>query len=297
MRLLAAGCVGAFCALVAALITGSLPRARLRSPRARASGADRAQVWLQQAGAGLTPGQFATGSVAAGSVAFLAGTVLTGAPVVAAVPAVVVAMLPRAYFSRRRAARLRLVQEAWPDGLRDLVASVRAGRSLAQALHGLATTGPAPLREAFARFPALARVLGTVPALEVVREELADPTTDKVVEVLVLAHERGGRIVGQVLEDLIDATTRDLKIQEEIASEGLEMRINARAVLVLPWLVLLALTVGNDAFRAFYRSGRGTVIVVLGALLSLVGAWLLGRLGREHREERVLGAVPAGSPG
>jgi hypothetical protein len=85
--------------------------------------------------------------------------------------------LPHAYFARRRAAHLRRVQEAWPDGLRDVVPSITAGRSLAQALGGLAATGRAPLQEAFARFPMPSRMLGTVPALEVIKEELPDPSS------------------------------------------------------------------------------------------------------------------------
>ena len=88
------------------------------------------------------------------------------------------------------------VQAAWPDGLRDLIASIAAGRSLAQALNALAASGPAPLRGRVRRgFPISARMLGTVPALEVVKEELADPTSDRVIEVLILAQQRGGQIV------------------------------------------------------------------------------------------------------
>ena len=51
--------------------------------------------------------------------------------------------------------------------------------ALPQALNALAASGPAPLQEAFARFPMLSRMLGTVPALEVIKEELADPTKSR----------------------------------------------------------------------------------------------------------------------
>ncbi len=111
-----------------------------------------------------------------GGVAFVAIAALTGAPLVAAVPAGGVAALPRVYFARRRAAHLLRVQAAWPDGLRDVIASIAAERSLPQALNALAASGPAPLQEAFARFPMLSRMLGTVPSLEVIKEELADPS-------------------------------------------------------------------------------------------------------------------------
>jgi tight adherence protein B len=286
MRILAALAVGAFCALLAGAILGTLPAPRLRRSR-RSEGTERARVWLQQAGVPVTPQQFVAGSMAASAVALLVITAITGSMFVALVPAVAVGLVPRAYFGRRRATRLRAVEAAWPDGLRDLLASISAGRSLTQAVAALSTSGPAPLRVAFARFPELARALGTGPALEIVKEELADVSSDRVLEVLILAHERGGAIVRTILEDLVDATTKDLKLADELETEGLEMRINARAVVVLPWLVLVVLTARPGAFRDFYRSGGGAVTLLIAAALSAVGLIVLGRLGREPREERV----------
>ena len=221
-------------------------------------------------------------------VAFAATYFLTGAALVAVVPACAAASIPRAYFGRRRIVRLRELQAAWPDGLRDVVASVAAGRSLSHALTTLAETGPPALRDAFGRFPLLARMLGTVPALEIVKADLADPTSDRVIEVLILAQERGGPIVRRILEDLVVATTKDLKVLDEIETEGLEMKINARAVLVMPWLVLVAL----DAPR---RSVPRLLPIVRPAYwwwssprpLSVVGSWWISRLGRAHEEQRV----------
>ncbi|MGH8986940.1 MAG: type II secretion system F family protein [Acidimicrobiia bacterium] len=289
MRLLAALAMGVFAYFLVGFVTGYAPDLAFRRRNTR-SQVGRRQLWLHQAGLAVTPGQFATASVGVGVVAFAVVTAVTGTPLVALVPAGAVAALPRAYFSRRRAVRLRRVQEAWPDGLRDLLASITAGRSLPQALATLASSGPLPLQEAFERFPLLARMLGTVPALEVVKEELADPTSDRVIEVLVLAQERGGQIVKEILEDLVATTTRDLKVQEEIETEGLEMKINARVVLVLPWVVLVALTIRAGPFRDFYQSAGGLVVVALGGALSVVGYLVINRLGRSQYERRVFGA-------
>jgi tight adherence protein B len=289
MTLLAGVAVGAFVYFLVGFATGYAPDIRVRRLRPREQISSR-QLWLNQAGVAVTPRQFVVCSVAVGALAFLAIAAVTGAPLVAVVPAAGVAALPRAYFARRRAAHLRRVQAAWPDGLRDVIASIAAGRSLPQALNALAASGPAPLQDAFGRFPMLSRMLGTVPALEVIKEELADPTSDRVIEVLVLAHERGGQIVRDILEDLVAATTRDLKLLEEIETEGLEMKINARAVLVLPWLVLVALTIREGPFRDFYRSPGGLIVVLLAGVLSVVGGFLIARLARTRGEQRVFGS-------
>ena len=125
-----------------------------------------------------------------------------------------------------------------------------------------------------------------------VKAELADPTSDRVIEVLILAQERGGPIVARILEDLVVATTKDVKVLDEVESEGLEMKLNARAVLVMPWLVLVALTIRGGAFRDFYSSPAGLVVVLRRRRACARSAtWWIGRLGRVHEERRVFGGA------
>lgn len=287
MKLLAGLLSGVFVYFLVGYLTGYAPSLELRAHARRQVSSP--QLWLIQAGLDVTPRQFWGASIGAGLGTMLLFFTITGTPVVAVVPAVVVALLPRAYFARRRGQRLAEVQRAWPDGLRDLLASVSAGMSLRRAVEALSRSGPEPLREAFARFQVVARTVGVVPALETIREELADPTSDRVIEVLILAHERGGNIVPEILQELAETTTRDIWALEEIRTQSLEQKINARVVFVLPWLVLVALTAQPGAFRAFYRSSAGVLVVAVGGAMSLFGMWLVGRLGREPEEERVLG--------
>lgn len=219
--------------------------------------------------------------------AFLLVYAITDLVVVALVPALVVATLPKAYYSRKRALRAAEVQAAWPDGLRDLVSSVRSGASVGSALQQLASFGPQPLREAFEGFDVYSRSLGISAALEMIRNDLSDATTDRVVEVLILAHERGGPSVPEILGDLADSTTRDLWSSEQIRSEALEQKINSRVVFILPWVVLVAMTAQNGAFREFYSTALGVAVVVVGGVLSLVGIAIASRLGGQDTEPRV----------
>ena len=290
VSVLAAIACGVFVFLLAGVLTGH-PVALNVQDRGQGPGAARAPGRRSRLATTVAPvplAQFVVVSAVAGMLAFLVATVLTGAPLVAVVPAVAVAGAPGAWYSRRRQARLRAIRAAWPDGLRDLAASVASGRSVAQALEALAESGPLPLRDAFAGFGGVARAFGATVALRRVAIDLADATTDRVVEVLVLAHERGGRIVTEIIEDLIEGTTRDLEVLEQIESEGLEMRINAGAVVILPWSVLVLLTVRGGAFRDFYTSPAGFVVVLVGAAMSAAGYLWIRHLGRGHEEPRVL---------
>lgn len=271
--------------LAAGALLGLLPTFSARRSARRAS---RRQEWLTQAGVALTPAQFWLASSVVGLVVFLLTLALTSTPVVALAPALGGACLPGAAIARQRNRRLRAVQEAWPDGLRELLASVAAGRSLAQALQVLAADGPPALRVTFARYPQLARVVGTTAALEAIKAELADPTSDRVLDVLVVAHERGGPAVVEILHDLADDTVRDLRTLEGIATDALEQRLNAAAVFMLPWLVLLLLTARPGPFRGFYQRPAGLLVVAAGALMSAFGLAAVQRLAARPTETRVL---------
>ncbi len=290
MNVLAALVVGWCCASLAALLAGVRPPIPNGRPgrTGRAARSRNRQLWLQQAGLTVSPTRFAAASLGAATAAFAVLAAVVG-PFVALVPAVAMGAAPRAFYARRRDRRLSEVQRAWPDGLRDMLAAIAAGQSVGAAVDELTLHGPESLRLAFARFPALRRSLGTTPALEAVREDLADPVSDRVIEVLILAAERGGTVVRTVLEDLTSAITADLKVTEEIQTAMLESRINARAVVAMPWLVLVMLNVGNGPFRSFYRSPGGLVTILVGAVLSALGSGLIARLSRLPVEERVLG--------
>jgi tight adherence protein B len=291
--LLASMAMGLVAYLAVGLLTGYLPRmaTRLRVPRrARTEW----QTWLLQAGTELSVAQFVVGSLAAGAVSFALVAAITGSPVVAIVPAAALGLLPRAYFGHRRARRLSELQQAWPDGIRHIIGGIQSGMSLNQSIASLATNGPEPLRLAFSRFAVGARMVGVPAALEVVKGQLSDSTSDRVIEVLLLAHERGGRIVTEVLRDLAEATSKDLKTMEEIASDRLEPKINSRAVFALPWFVLVLLCASEGPFRQFYRTAAGVVVILIAAGISLLGLWIVERLSRDPMEERVFGS-PGGT--
>ncbi|MGH8873208.1 MAG: type II secretion system F family protein [Acidimicrobiia bacterium] len=278
-------------ALATAVAMGLVLRLVLAGRRARRRRPPSSGTWLKDTGLDVTPAQFWATSLGAGVATYVVVFALTSLPIVALMPSVVVATLPRAYFLKKRAQRLDEVQRTWPDGLRDLLATVRSGASLPTAIEGLATFGPLPLRTSFQGFAVYSRSLGVVPALEMVKSDLADPTSDRVIEVLILAYEDGGAVVLEILSDLAEATTRDVWTLEEIRTEVLEQKINSRIVFVLPWLVLVAMTARSGAFREFYASSVGIVVAAIGGVMSLLGVVIASRLGGQPPEPRVFASA------
>ncbi len=287
MRVLAALMGGVAMYLAVALFLGVAPETELRlRQKSQVSGR---QLWLIQAGSELTPRQFWGGSVAAGLVAFVVLLLVTQSALIALIPSIAIGMWPRAYYARQRQRRIIEIQQAWPDGLRDILAHVSSGATLAGAIEALADDGPEALQFAFARFPLQARMFGVAPALEIVKEELADPTSDKVLEILILAHEYGGDLIQDVLRDLVVAISDDLRTLEEIRTAGLEQRIEGFLVVVVPWLVLVFLATVPADYREFYRSSSGQVVVAIGAIWSAFGVVVMRLISRDRGEDRVLG--------
>lgn len=278
--------IGVFFAI--GLMTNKAPQVRFgnSSPKPEQN---KRQIWLTQAGVELSPLQFYAGLTFVGLVVFGLVSAMTGAPAVAIAPALGAAALPYAFFAKKRQNRLSATTRAWPDAILELTSSIESNASLHGALVTLSHRGPDALRPAFERFDQLSTTIGVVAALEVVRERLADPTSDRVIEVLILAHERGGGIVTDILRDLAHATTEDLQLSEEIESSQLEQKINARAVFVIPWGILILLVAFNAQYREFYQSALGYVVILVGGAGSALGMFVVARLARPILETRVFG--------
>lgn len=291
MRLLAGLAWAVTAYLAVGLLTGHTPQAlRRRRHRTR-----HFQSWLYQAGTGVSPGQFLAVSGGGALLTFLVVWTLAGAAPVALVPAIAVATVPRTWFARQRARSQRDRLAAWPDTLRDLLAHLESSMPLHSALVELGRTGPEPLRPTWRRYGVLASALDHRAALEAIRNELADPVSDRVIEVVLVAHEQGSAVVLDLLRDLADSTTDDIRLVEAVETAQLETRIEARAVAVLPFVVLVMLTSRSPDYRNFYSSALGIGVIIIGAVMTLLGSLAIQRLGRVREETRVLVGPSAGT--
>jgi Flp pilus assembly protein TadB len=132
-------------------------------------------------------------------------------------------------------------------------------------------------------------MFGVIPALEIVKEELSDPASDKVVEVLILAHQFGGESLQTVLRDLIETMTADELTAEQIRTAGFEQRLEGVIVAIAPWAILLFLATVPETYRDFYRSSTGRFVVFIAGIWAAFGWALMRVMSRESQEVRVFG--------
>jgi tight adherence protein B len=249
----------------------------------------RTQDLLVQAGApSVTPGALVALSTGVGLVVLLVATVLASSVTIAtcfgAIAAAAPALLVRSR-ARRRRARLR---DVWPEVLDHLASGVRAGLSLPEAVGQLGERGPAELREPFARFALDYRASGRFgDCLDRLKERLADPVADRIVEALRLTREVGGTDLGRLLRTLSTFLREDARTRGELEARQSWTVNGARLAVAGPWVVLGFLATRPETAAA-YNSVTGAAVLAGGAACSAAAYHLMLRIGRLPEEERVL---------
>jgi tight adherence protein B len=196
--------------------------------------------------------------------------------------------LPYAQVRRLAARRKSDLREVWPEVVDNLASAVRAGMSLPEALAALSTRGPEVLRPPFARFAAEYRSTGRFSAcLDRLKDDLADPVGDRIVETLRVAREVGGTDLGRVLRTLATFLREDARARAELETRQGWVVSAARLAVAAPWVVLLLLATQSTTLAA-YDSTLGTAILLIGGAVCVVAYRLMLRIGRLPEDVRVL---------
>ncbi|MFS0714792.1 type II secretion system F family protein [Microbacterium sp. 2P01SA-2] len=257
------------------------------SPRAAAGPATRGGArglgrgLLESAGLAHVPVS-GLGAITAGTAGLAAAVawLVTSLPVVALVAAGAGALLPTTWLRSRSRGLRRARRGLWPDVCDLLVASVRAGMPLGEAVSSVAENGPPPLRPAFHGFARDLAASGHFDSSAArLQAVLADPVADRIVETLRMARQVGGTELVQVLRALSASVRAEAALRAEVEARQSWIRGAAVLGLIAPWVVLTLLALRPEGARA-YASAEGTFLVIAGAAVSLVAYRLMLRIGR-----------------
>ena len=195
---------------------------------------------------------------------------------------------PLALVRSRRRKRTSELREVWPEAVDNLSSGIRAGLSLPEALSSLGTRGPEMLRPPFERFAGDFRATGRFnESLDNLKNALADPVGDRVIEALRMAREVGGTDLGRLLRTLSNFLREDARVRSELETRQGWTVNAARLALAAPWLVLLLLSVRSETVRA-YRTTAGALVLIVGAATSAFAYRVMLRIAQLPEEERVL---------
>ena len=276
--------LGVGCGLLLIWSAFAVPRAP-RAPRA----AGPLERLLAEAGLGSVPVRhLLVLCIGVGMVAALVVQLVSGTPTVALVFGVLAAYLPLATVRGRARRRQREFAEVWPEAVDNLASAVRAGLSLPDALAGLAVRGPEPLRPAFEQFALDYQVTGRFgESLDRLKDRLADPVGDRVVEGIRIAREVGGGQLGRLLRNLSGYLRDEARTRSEMESRQAWTINGARIAVAAPWLVLLFMSFQGEVIRT-YASTSGLLVLIAGAVTCVAAYWLMMRIGRLPSEGRIL---------
>ncbi|WP_435745013.1 type II secretion system F family protein [Nocardioides sp. SYSU DS0663] len=260
-----------------------------RTPRQGPRPASRTSTLLARAGlASVSPTSFAALCLVTGGVVGLLVQAVSATPPVAVAFGAMGAYLPVTVVAGRARRRQRELAEVWPEAVDHLTSAVRAGMSLPDALAALGSRGPEPLQPAFADFALDYQVTGRFgECLDRLKERLADPVGDRVVEGLRVAREVGGGELGRLLRNLSGYLRDDLRTRSELEARQAWTVNGARLAVAAPWLVLLFMSFQSEVIRR-YASPGGVLVLVVGAAACVVAYRLMMRIGRLPTERRIL---------
>jgi tight adherence protein B len=225
---------------------------------------------------------------AAGTLSGLLVAAVTGAAVLGLCAAVLGGWVPLAVVQHRARRRAAALREVWPDVVDHLRSAIRAGMSLPEALIQLQYRGPEPVRPAFARFAADYRASGQLQgALTLLKDRLADPVADNIVEALRVTREVGGTDLGRLLGTLSEFLRENTRTRGELEARQSWTVNAARLAVAAPWIVLALMATQPAAIRA-YDTPAGALVLIGGLLVSTIAYRLMLRIGALPEPERVL---------
>jgi tight adherence protein B len=263
--------------------------ARAPKPRTTQRRPGRRQHLLAEAGlTGINGAQLLALQVGLGLLVLVVVLLTTGTVTVSLVFGLFGFVLPHVQVRRLAARRKADLREVWPEVVDNLASAVRAGMSLPEALSALSTRGPEVLRPPFARFAAEYRSSGRFSAgLDRLKDDLADPVGDRIVETLRVAREVGGTDLGRVLRTLATFLREDARARAELETRQGWVVSAARLAVAAPWVVLLLLATQSTTLAA-YDSPLGTAILLVGGAVCVVAYRLMLRIGQLPEDVRVL---------
>lgn len=213
---------------------------------------------------------------------------ISGAGVIALALGAAASVVPLAVLTGAAQRRRVELREVWPEVVDHINSAVRAGLSLPEALVQVGQKGPEALRDPFVEFARDYQASGDFSsALDRLKVRLADPVGDRIIEALRITRDVGGTDLGQLLRTLSAFLREDARTRAELEARQ-SWTVNAsRLALAAPWIVLGLMATRPEAAQA-YDTPSGLVVILCGAIISVVAYRVMLRIARLPQDERVL---------
>ncbi|MCU1639662.1 MAG: type secretion system protein [Microbacteriaceae bacterium] len=204
----------------------------------------------------------------------------------AVIAGIVALVLPVTVINARARTHRTAGRTVWPDLVDHLVSAVRSGLALPDSVVTLARAGPTAVREALLEFERGYRATGDFGlGVDKLKDRLADPVADRVLETLRMSREVGGSELTTVLRNLAAYLRQEAALRAEVEARQSWVMNSARLGVAAPWIILVLLSTRPEAAAA-YNTGSGIVLITGGLVVSVVAYRLMMSIGRMPEEHR-----------
>jgi tight adherence protein B len=279
-------CALCFSVGVVGVVTACTQRARLRTPSTsptptglRASLRKTLKPVLGKHGGVRVAGACAVGALA---------TVITRWPVAFPVGVIATLGLPSLFGQTSGALSVTKLEAiaTWTEMLHSTLA---ASAGLNQAIMATAPMSPVPIRPATLALAGRLRAgMYNKDALILFADEVADPSTDRVVCALILASSSRAQRLGDLLGALADSTREDVAVRLRIETSRASSRSGVRTVIVFSVAFAALLAVLAHSYLAPFGTPTGQVILVAIGALYAAGLTLMVRMTKPRPPVRLL---------
>lgn len=227
-------------------------------------------------------GLWGVGSVAAGALVLWVVPLFALGPITTVAAILAGSGVLRARIERRE----RALRAVWPGVVEHLRQAVRSGASVGEAVWSAGDMVPEELRPAFRSFRThLEAGQSVVSALGRLKDDIANPVADRIIEALRMAHEVGGPELPRILADLHSSVRADWQVREDALAKQAWIRSASKLGAAAPWIVLVMIS-GRPETQASYSTPLGVALLVVGAGVSAVAYRVMQRLGTLPQEKR-----------
>lgn len=179
------------------------------------------------------------------------------------------------------------IQSACPEIIDHLISGLQSGLSLNESLVGLSLRGPVVTQSYFEIFRE--DVYGTgdfMGALERVKSQLGEPSTDQVIEALLISKTLGGAELINILRLLGNFIREDLTLRREISVKQNWIKNSAHLSAGAPWILLLLLST-QPATTASFSTTSGIAVLLSGLIMTCIAYLWMNKLGQLPQPSRV----------
>lgn len=238
---------------------------------------------LAAAGTSLSVGRYGLVCVAVGLVALALLSVVAGLPPGAALPGAFACalLLPHAWLGRRIDARREAFLKRFPEALDLMVRGLRSGLPVAETMKEVGREMARPVGEEFQRITDQVRLGATLEqALWKAVERLETAEFKFFVITLSIQRETGGNL-GETLANLAEILRKRQQMRLKVKAMSSEARASAGIIAALPFVMFAILALMSpDYVFALFTDPRGTVLLVIGGVMMLIGIVIMAKMVR-----------------